>query len=296
LNDNLGVNSSHFFKSGNLIRPEEDMRKLVKIRELLPTKLPNKVRLEYDIWYDTGDPNRIHGYTYTDVLQKFIMLRACSDAQSAQLAKECISERSTNEYGQKIIDDIVNNNKDKYKLKKYRDSEKFVIFLPGTNIYTKMVDQEKCKALINEHGAKLKMHPLTSDTLKAHLKRTYGQSNLIDNKLSGHQVLEECETVGCSYNSEMGIVGTLKNKNFVFIGKDKKEQTTYKHIYSSVFDEWELGHFGENDSYRNRLVWFFSSYKNGMIYVDDPNAKEKIKNFFNYYRDRVHVAPKNINP
>ena len=70
LNDQLGEHSSHFFKSGNLIRPEEEMKKLVELRNLLPKKLPNRTKVEYDIWYDMGDNKRVHGYSYTDVLQK----------------------------------------------------------------------------------------------------------------------------------------------------------------------------------------------------------------------------------
>lgn len=295
LNDQLGEHSSHFFKSGNLIRPEEEMKKLVELRNLLPKKLPNRTKVEYDIWYDMGDNKRVHGYSYTDVLQKFLMIRVCSNSMARQLVLDCIKEKKTNEFGQKIIDDIIDNNKDKYKLKKYRGSgEKFVIFLPGTNCYSKLVDEEKCKNLINEHGAKLKLHPLSADSFRVHLKSVYGEQNLIHHKLSGHQVLEDCETVGCCYNSEMGLTGILKDKNFVFVGKDKNEMTTYQHIYSGLFDTNELGHYGENDTYRNRLVWFLSSQRNGMIHVDDPDAKEKIKSFFNNYRDIPHVAPKNF--
>lgn len=294
LDDNLGNNTSHFFKSGNLVRPQDVMDKMVEVRKLLPKNGPNSTRVEYDVWYDVGDPSKIHGYNYTDVLQRFIMLRVCASTWPRELVKDCISEQRVTEEGQKIIDDIANEQKDKYKLRKYRDSNKFVIFLPGSNCYDKLVDIEKCMTFIKK-GAKLKMHPITNPPLEAHLRHTFGAENLINKKLSGHQVLEECETVGCCYNSEMGISGIIKGKNFCHIGKDEEVPTTYWHIYNGIF-AWPEGHFGDEDTYQKRLLWFFSSDRNGMIYIHGKNPKEKINNFFNQYRKIPHVIPKSLNP
>lgn len=66
--DSLGNKQAHFFKSGNIMRTEEN-DKVAELKHLLPEKGNWGTPLEYDIWYDVGE-EEIKGYTYTDVFQK----------------------------------------------------------------------------------------------------------------------------------------------------------------------------------------------------------------------------------
>ena len=75
LNDVLNNKTAHFFKSGSVLRNEENER-LNEVHKLLPPKGNAGTNLEYDIWYDMNDEKRIHGYMYTDAMAKFVYVRA----------------------------------------------------------------------------------------------------------------------------------------------------------------------------------------------------------------------------
>lgn len=292
LDDSLGNASSHFFKSGNLISKESE--NLIRIRNLMPKNGPEKTRVEYDIWYDMGDRVSIHGYSYTDVLGKFIYLRACDNVRRTTIMQKCIKDQIVTEEGKKIFDDLKNSVSDKYSLRRKKSSPEFVIFLPGANIYGDIIDEEKVKSLVSDEGAIIKMHPLTPDGLKTHILHTYGKNNVIEKKISGHQLLESAERVGYSYNSEMGLAAICKNKEVVCVGKNQNTYT-YCGIYEAIFDDKvrPLGSYGKHDTAQQRMLNILSSEYNGLISVMSENPKQKINNFFKEYRDLPHVPPKN---
>ena len=69
-NETLGDLHTHFFKSGNILR-NKNMNHLAAYAELFPTD----VKVEYDLWYDANDRNKVHGYVWTDACNKFIYIR-----------------------------------------------------------------------------------------------------------------------------------------------------------------------------------------------------------------------------
>lgn len=291
LDDSLGIASSHFFKSGNLVRSKES-EALVDLKNLLPKTGPEKTRIEYDINYDLGGKDRVHGYTYTDSLGKFLYLRPANDYLKNKIMCDSVLDQKITDEGEKIFEDILQNSSDKYSLRKIKQKHKFVIFLPGSNIYDKIVDESKVKTLIEKNSAVVKCHPITNPVLFSKLKNLYGEDNVIHKKYSGHELLESCEEVGFSYNSEIGILSLVKNKKLYHIGKEK-DTYTYSAIYNSIFDAWELGHFGENDSFINRLKCLLSCEYNGFVSKYSKEPKLKINKFFNYFKGYEHVRPRN---
>jgi len=294
LDDNLGNNTSHLFKSGNVLRRDEELDDLVRVRKMLPKFGPRRTRIEYDVWYDMNDKRRIHGYTYTDVMQKFVMLRVCSNHHSLEHIKSCIEARHLTDEGIAVYEDIANDSQDKYRLKKAHEQYDNVIFLPGGNVYGTIVDEDKVAKAIKEEGAMLKLHPITPKTMASMLGYKFGRQNLIDKKISGNTLLQSCKKVYTCYNSEMGLVGMIKGKEFGFIGKDTNEPSTYKHIYDALLNQWEIGELGEDDSIEMRFKWLFSAPNNGLISIKYGNPQEKINNFFKHWKDWPHVPPKNI--
>lgn len=277
--DSLGNTAAHFFKSGNIIRtPEND--KLIELKNLLPEKGNWGTRLEYDIWYDIAE-KEIRGYSYTDVFSKCILLRVASLEKYKRTMWLSALEPITEE-GEQIFLELKENSHDKYRLRKRAPSHSFVIFLPGTNIVNKILDVEKVKRAVAQ-GAYLKCHPLTAPGMVAYLKNTFGQDKIIDKKLSGHQLLESADIVGCCTNSEMGLLALAKGKTvYLFDKKDKPAQTTYTGIYNAI---WR----GKDHPNVNSFKRLLSSKYSGIVPYFIDNPQERIDYFFNFWKSTPHV-------
>jgi len=280
-NDVLNNDIAHFFKSGNIRRSEVN-KQLDKIHHLLPTKGNHGTNLEYDIWYDFKNEKKIRGYVYTDIMTKFVYIKPASSLYSLKLLKECVRGEITQE-GEKIFDDIANQNADKYNLQTTDIDYPYVVFLAGTNILEEITDDVKLLKAIKEEGAKLKPHPLTSPFTMSFLKAKYGKDSLVNKNLSGHEILNRAKVVGCTTNSEMGLIALAQGKRVNLFDRPKIACKTYTHIYKVLFEE---GYPVINDFKR-----LLSATNSGLIYHASEQPKEKIKNFFHYFNKVEHVKP-----
>tara|TARA_B110000908_G_C10244335_1_gene447945 strand:- start:1234 stop:2118 length:885 start_codon:yes stop_codon:yes gene_type:complete len=278
--DTLGNKSAHFFKSGNIVRTDEN-EKLTDLKNLLPKTGNWHTPLEYDIWYNIGEEH-ILGYTYTDCFSKCLMLRPASTEKSNRAMALAAREPVTDD-GMAIFNELKNNSQDKYKLSKKKQKEhKFVIFLPGTNIIDKVLDYDKTKRALKQ-GAVLKCHPLTAPGMVAYLRSEFGRDKVLDKKISGHKLLEEASIVGCCTNSEMGILALTKGKSvYLFDKVDDQLMTTYKAIYNAVW--------GSNDQPSvERLQRLFSAKYSGLVPYFIDNPQERIDYFFNFWKSTPHA-------
>ena len=283
LNDVLNNKTAHFFKSGSVIRNDEN-QKLNKIHHMLPAKGTHGTNLEYDIWYDFPNDPRIHGYTYTDAMSKFIFMRPASFKYASQIMIESMSEVVTEE-GDMLFKELAIKSLDKYRLRRVKKKFNYVIFLPGTNIIGDIVNWKRVEQELDK-GAYLKCHPLTSAYVFADLKRKY-KDRIIDKKLSGHSLLKKAETVGCCSNSEMGLIGLAQGSKVNVFDKPKAKPRTYTSIYCAL---WK-GNV-ENEASPLDLKRILSSEYSGLVSYLIHNPKERIDNFFNYFKDIEHVKPK----
>jgi hypothetical protein len=280
-NDVLNNDIAHFFKSGNIRRSEVN-KQLDKIHHLLPTKGNHETNLEYDIWYDFKNEKKIRGYVYTDIMTKFVYLKPASSLYSLKLLRECVRGEITQE-GEKIFDAIANKNADKYNLQTTDIDYPYVVFLAGTNILEEITDDVKLLKAIKEEGAKLKPHPLTSPFTMSFLKAKYGKDSLVNKNLSGHEILNRAKVIGCTTNSEMGLIALAQGKRVNLFDRPKIACKTYTHIYKVLFEQ---GYPVINDFKR-----LLSATNSGLIYHASEQSEEKIKNFFHYFNKVEHVKP-----
>ena len=280
-NDVLNNDIAHFFKSGNIRRSKVN-KQLDKIHHLLPTKGNHGTNLEYDIWYDFKNEKKIRGYVYTDIMTKFVYIKPASSLYSLKLLKECVRGEITQE-GEKIFDDIANQNADKYNLQTTDIDYPYVVFLAGTNILEEITDDVKLLKAVKEEGAKLKPHPLTSPFTMSFLKAKYGKDSLVNKNLSGHEILNRAKVVGCTTNSEMGLIALAQGKRVNLFDRPKVACKTYTHIYKVLFEQ---GYPVINDFKR-----LLSATNSGLIYHATEQPEKKIKNFFHYFNKVEHVKP-----
>jgi len=289
-NDVLNNKTAHFFKSGSVLRNDEN-EKLNKVHKLLPKKGNYNTNLEYDIWYDFPDDPRIHGYVYTDAMSKFIYMKPASFHYACEIMIKSAKEVVTEE-GDMLFKELAIKSLDKYKLRRTKFKPKYVIFLPGTNILYDIVDTKKVQEEV-EKGAYLKCHPLTSAYVFADLKKKF-KDRIINKKLSGHSILKQAEIVGCCTNSEMGLIGLSQGSEVRLFDKRGCSPRTYTPIYTAL---WR----GDINNKPNPLDLkrLLSSEYSGLVSYLVHNPQERIDNFFNYFKDIKHVKPKNpkdLNP
>ncbi len=244
LNDVLNNKTAHFFKSGSVLRNDEN-EKLNKVHKLLPKKGNYNTNLEYDIWYDFPDDPRIHGYVYTDAMSKFIYMKPASFHYACEIMIKSAKEIVTEE-GDMLFKELAIKSLDKYKLRRTKFKPKYVIFLPGTNILYVIVDTKKVQEEV-EKGAYLKCHPLTS----------------------------------------VGLIGLSQGSEVRLFDKKDCSPRTYTPIYTAL---WR----GDINNKPNPLDLkrLLSSEYSGLVSYLVHNPKERIDNFFNYFKDIEHVKPK----
>jgi hypothetical protein len=283
LNDVLNNKTAHFFKSGSVLRNDEN-QKLNKIHHMLPAQGNEGTNLEYDVWYDFPKDPKIHGYVYTDAMSKFIYIKPASFQHASRIMIESMKEVVTEE-GDMLFKELAIKSLDKYRLRRTKKTFNYVIFLPGTNIIGDIVDWKRIEKEIDK-GAYLKCHPLTSAYVFADLKRKY-KDRIIDKKLSGHSLLKRAEVVGCCSNSEMGLIGLAQGSKVKVFDRPKAGPRTYTPIYTAL---WKGD--VKNEAYSLDLKRMLSSEYSGLVSYLVHNPKERIDNFFNYFKDIEHVKPK----
>ena len=280
-NDELGNPVAHFFKSGNVLR-SRDNDQLMRLKSLVPEKWINDTKVEYDVWYDFPNDQRIHGYVYTDLLTQFLYLRVASSMWATD-AMNRAAKTDVTEEGEQLFAKIAKNCGDKYRLRRKGLAHEYVIFLAGTNILDKVTDWEKVDEAVAQ-GAKLKCHPLTAASAYEHLVHKYGDA-VIEKKASGHELLESAQIIGCCDNSEMGIAGLASGKTVYRFGKED-QWCTYSAIYRALLDRGELN--------PERLKAILSCKDSGLIPASIDSPVERINRFFIQYGTEEHVAPRNF--
>lgn len=282
LNESLGDTATHFFKTGAVLRHQSDGLK--RLQSMLPSNWLNGCRVEYDLWYDMKDPDRVHGYVYTDAMGKFVFIRVGDAERNSAIMRKAAASGVTEE-GRAIFDDLGRTSRDKYKLRHTGEKHELVIFLGGANVIEQSVSWEKLHYYVDQ-GAKLKCHPMTSRDLSALLCKRFGSQAILDKKLSGYDLLAGADMVGCAENSEMGLVALAKGKRAVSVGKGNNQLT-----YSSIYHAIESGEEYDADKFLSIL----SSKFCGLVPVVADDPKDYIDQFFDYYKGVPHVEPKRLN-
>ena len=280
LNDELGNNASHFFKSGNVLRNPKCLS--LKISNLLPPKGLYNTNLEYDLWYDMGGSKEIHGYVYTDALSDFLYIKPANSYFTDKVMMESLKVEPTEE-GIALIDKMGKRTLDKYRLRKTTSKHDFVIFLPGTNCIKEALNFDKAKAAVLQ-GAVVKPHPISSSSLIVHLNNVFGEENVLERKASGHDIMQDAKIVGCCSNSEMGLAAIAAGKGFHMFTDLQSKHFTYTSIYKAILS---------GGSYRDNLIKLFSSEFSGLVSGQSEKALNKIAVFFNQFSGVTHVESKN---
>ena len=270
-NEVLGNTAALFFKSGNILRDEtSEYQQLVELTRLLPV---DAFKIEWDIWYDAADRDGVKGFCYTDLMNQFLFVRpACTVRMYQNLT--AAAKTPITEEGEDIFNKIAECS-DKYLLRETTETPSFVIFLPGTNIFKKIVSNARLDNAIDQ-GAYLKQHPITALPLRGYLKKRFPEERVLDSRFSAYQMMETAEIVGSFTNSEMGLAALARNKR-VFLFNDVRNVYTFSAVYNAI----SPGGVPSVDRFKSVL----SCKHSGLIPVHAHDPRTYVDGFFNRFKD-----------
>jgi len=281
-NEVVGDNITHLLKSGSATR-NSSVQQYSVFEKLIPQSWRG-LKINYDLWFDYNKTHQptgravIPAYLYTDMLNKCIYFRVPNEKLNTQLMETVLLNKHepTNP---EVINRIRSSLSDKYNLVAPNHTEfyKRVVFLPGTNILEDILNFKYVKNLVENEGAKVKPHPLTTKFHQFILKKTFGEQNILNNNVSGFSYLWKSDVVFCCKNSEMGLTALLLKKKMCLVDNPNyKGHTTYGSIYDTILNTDQYGA-------SQALEKILSSDYSGIFHLEDPLAEQKMYNFLNSF-------------
>lgn len=221
--EELGDQSTHIFKSGSCIRPQEDLNELSNLKKLIIPESREGVDFVYDVWFNTNELMTIRKWLYTDFLGAGIYMRVNSVLINDKLMNAIV--KSDVEIDKERLQKIKNNLRNKYHLKEIEEEYDKVVFPPGTNLLSKdrCVHWGRIEQCIEE-GYVIKPHPITTELFIAKLKRKFGKDKVLNKRSGGMELLMKCSHVATMPNSEMGLIALLLKKHLRMISYSKKKE------------------------------------------------------------------------
>jgi hypothetical protein len=281
-NEHVGDNITHLLKSGNITR-SDSVDQYSDFSSQIP-KVWRGMKLQYDLWYNSNNIDKktnrsyITSFLYTDMLNKCLYFRVPSDKLNTEILETVLLNKHET-IDPFVVHRIANNLADKYNLIPHQEEQFYdrVVFLPGTNILDDILDFNKVKDIVDNQGAKVKPHPLTSNYHLFMLRKQFGDANVLNSNASAFQYLLNAKVVFCCKNSEMGLSSLLLGKKMCLVQNEKYSgPCTYGSIYNTILNS-------QHYSARDALHKLLSSEYSGIIHMDDPRAVEKMYNFLNSY-------------
>ncbi len=278
-NEWLGDSVTHFMKTGNALRSDEN-DDLANISAFIPKQI-NGVKIEYDISYESPR-DRVHGYKYTDMLTKVVMISPCNFEIAVNNLIEQIKKGPTEE-GHAVLAKLKENLTDKYLLDEEDDiNVKDLIILPGTNLLTKeggWCDMDKIDQLVKD-GAYVKLHPITAKVWETMLTKRWGDK-CIGKDVALYPLLKKADKAYFCTSSETGLSATILGKSLGLIdAKERKGKGTFEHVYRA------LDRCGVKDKLYNKLAALLSHPESGFICIYHDDYQKRINTYFAHMKEK----------
>lgn len=262
-----------FKKIGNFVKRSIRNKWAEEQEELLRSLCP------FPITYDvhTFSPNLVDlnfkEYEYTELLAGLWVSPQCLEI-SCRILQDC----SDDSYPPLTIDQINSVLGDKYELDSNTEKwhrAKRIIFMPGHNLLGLTNHEEISRLMINNEDIFIKPHPITFDRIIEHFGREFGFDRIIDKKMSGYKLLNQCEEVYITSASEMAIIGVLLDKNVFNISNFFNEgYGAYYAIHRIIFSS------KNNYEAKEKISNIIQSPYSGIILPFHNNVQERFKLFF----------------
>lgn len=147
---------------------------------------------------------------------------------STEINQRLMLKATEEEIDHVLIKHIIENITDKYMLQEGMRFARYVVFLPGNNMWS-MINFDLIDRLISElPEIKIKPHPLTNEDNLRMLRQRVGDYRLLSNRISAVSLLTTAEKIWTTTSSELGIFGTL-------LGKPVYDVTKWEYVSSGSY-------------------------------------------------------------
>lgn len=166
---------------------------------------------------------------------------------------------------------------------KYKFSKKIkgVAVLPNQNKIVNL-DFDKLNSFMKEDGNYIKIHPVISLSYVDYLKYTYGEDKLINSKYEMLDILNNCETVAVTKNTEVMIPTSLYEKKVYFLSNELRIASTYPLLYKILVNKISLQKVFESE-YLGLIPWSLIEDRNYINHII-----EKWKDIHAEWRDSIY--------
>ena len=272
--DSIDCSVTKFSKTGPVIQSPR-LKNLHSLSKLISEK--HGGRFLYDITY--GGDTTFETLTGTELCSHAMYVYPCHyEVRDKQILEASVD---TDHENQDILERLsLNSNLDKYRLIKqpFSKKRKAVVFLPGSNLFELMTDINKVDDAVRG-GAFVKPHPITNHDVLTFQKLRWG-SAMLGSKVSGYDILKNCDEVYTTGSSEMSVYGLMLGKKVFSVERhQEKRNPAYRPIFNVILES-EDPYVAINN--------IFNSYKSGIFFTWDPEvkidrylgySKEALKNF-----------------
>jgi len=172
-----------------------------------------------------------------------------------------------------ISETIIFKLNDKYVLDNSDEVYDKVAFIPGSNLFH-TVDWEKLhEVMIDNPFAMIKLHPVVTEKSAQTIKDKW-PGRVIDKGISGLQLLNASSTIWTSYNSEFGLIASLKKISFSNLSK---WNDVFSMLYAPIYRNLKYKDLEHNKNIVSKVI---SSKRSGYIFPWQDDWKERIEIYF----------------
>ena len=210
----------------------------------------------------------VNAIAYHDVMGGILI-----STRNAELNCRNVDKILASDMTDDISSTVLSKLNDKYVL---TDSDKLydkVAFIPGSNLFH-TVDWEKLsEAMIDNPDAVIKLHPVVTEASAQKIKDKW-PNRVIDQSVSGLQLLNNASMIWTSYNSEFGLIASLKNIPFSNLSK---WNDVFSMTYAPIYRNLKYKNLQHNKDIVSKVI---SNKCSGYIFPWQDDWKERIEMYF----------------
>lgn len=180
---------------------------------------------------------------------------------------------SKNEIDADLVTRVKNQLQDKYVLEQSATTYEKVIFLPGSNLFHTVNWEKVDEALIDHPDVMIKLHPVITEVSAEKIKQRY-PNRVINENMSGLQLLLNAKMVWTSYNSEFGLIAAMNKIPFSVISK---WNDVFTMVYSPVYRNFKYKDVEHNHMIISKAI---TSNRSGFTFPWQDDWKVRIETYF----------------
>jgi len=210
----------------------------------------------------------VNAIAYHDVMGGILI-----STRNAELNCRNVDTILANHMTDDISEIVISKLKDKYVLNSSDKLYDKVAFMPGSNLFHTVNWEKLNEAMIDNPSAMIKLHPVITEKSAKSIKNKWPE-RVIDEKTSGLQLLNASSLIWTSYNSEFGLIASLKKIPFSNLSK---WNDIFSMVYAPIYRNLKYKDLEHNKDVVSKVI---SSKRSGYIFPWQDDWKQRVEIYF----------------